>query len=143
MSFTEEQSAFRDTVRRMVAKHVAPIAAAIDETDRFPLELVRLFGEMGLMQLWVPEQYGGLGESSVTTGIIIEQIAYADFNASYVPLLASLMGGMLAQHASPDIAQQWLPKVTAGEAIIGLGLTEPPRDTSPAAGPHETGDPHE
>ena len=59
MSFTEEQTAFRDSIRRMVAKHVAPIAAEIDETDRFPTELVKLFGEMGLMQLWVPEQYGG------------------------------------------------------------------------------------
>ena len=56
MNFTEEHMAFRDTVRRMVAKHVAPIAAEIDETDRFPLELVKLFGEMGLMQLWVPER---------------------------------------------------------------------------------------
>src|SRR5258708_33909029 len=59
MSFTEEQIAFRDNVRRMAVKHVAPIAAEIDETDRFPLEIVKLFGEMGLMQLWVPEQYGG------------------------------------------------------------------------------------
>ena len=45
--------------------------------------------------------------------------------ASYVQLLASLMGGMVAQHASPEIAQEWLPRVTRGEAIIGLGLTEP------------------
>src|SRR5258707_4858249 len=59
MNFTEEHLAFRDTIRKMVAKHVAPIAAEIDETDRFPLEIVKLFGEMGLMQLWVPEQYGG------------------------------------------------------------------------------------
>ena len=55
MSFTEEQIAFRENVRKMATKHVAPIAAEIDETDRFPLELVKLFGEMGLMQLWVPE----------------------------------------------------------------------------------------
>src|SRR6476661_4726096 len=59
MSFSEEQIAFRDSVRRMAARHVAPIAAEIDETDRFPTELVKLFGEMGLMQLWVPERYGG------------------------------------------------------------------------------------
>lgn len=59
MGLTEEQLAFQDTVRRMAAKHVAPIAAEIDETDRFPHEIVRLFGEMGLMQLWVPERYGG------------------------------------------------------------------------------------
>ena len=49
--FTEEQLAFQESVRRMVEKHVAPIAAEIDETDRFPTELVKLFGEMGLMQL--------------------------------------------------------------------------------------------
>ncbi|MFX6804098.1 acyl-CoA dehydrogenase family protein, partial [Acinetobacter baumannii] len=68
---------------------------------------------------------GGLGESSVTAGIIVEQIAYGDFSASYVQLLASLLGGMLAEHASPEISQEWRPQVTRGEKIIGLGLTEP------------------
>ena len=52
MNFTEEQLAFRDSVRRMAEQRVAPIAAEIDEKDRFPTELVKLFGEMGLMQLW-------------------------------------------------------------------------------------------
>ncbi len=59
MNFTEEQLAFRESVRRMAEKHVAPIAAEVDETDRFPTELVKRFGEMGLMQLWIPERYGG------------------------------------------------------------------------------------
>ncbi len=59
MHFTEEQLAFRDSIRRMVEKHVAPIAAEIDENDRFPEELIPIFGDMGLMQLWVPEKYGG------------------------------------------------------------------------------------
>src|SRR3954466_12459827 len=75
MSFTEEQVAFRDTVRKMVAKHVAPIAAEIDETDRFPLELVKLFGEMGLMQLWVPERYGGPNGNLTMVCIAREEIA--------------------------------------------------------------------
>ena len=59
MNFTEEQLAFRDSVRRMAERHVAPIAAEIDETDRFPTELLKIYGDMGLMQLWVPEKYGG------------------------------------------------------------------------------------
>ena len=87
--------------------------------------MLREMGDLGLIGADLPERYGGLGESSVTAGIIIEQIAHGDFNASYVQLLASLMGGMLAQHASTDIAAEWLPRVTRGEAIIGLGLTEP------------------
>ena len=44
MKFTEEQIVFRDTIRRMAEKHVAPIAAEVDENDRFPTELVELFG---------------------------------------------------------------------------------------------------
>ena len=59
MNFTEEQLAFRDSIRRMAERHVAPIAAEIDETDRFPTELLPIYGDMGLMQLWVPEKYGG------------------------------------------------------------------------------------
>src|ERR1700746_2858786 len=75
MSFTEEQVAFRDNIRRMVARHVAPIAAEIDETDRFPTELVKLFGEMGLMQLWVPEQYGGPNGNLTMVCIAREEVA--------------------------------------------------------------------
>jgi cyclohexanecarboxyl-CoA dehydrogenase len=124
-ALSEQQQAFRETAMRFAKEKLAPHYQKRANTDRIDRTLMKEMGALGLIAPDLPEQYGGLGESSVTAGIIIEQIAYADFNASYVPLLASLMGGMLAQHASPDIAQEWLPKVTAGEAIIGLGLTEP------------------
>src|SRR5258706_3531062 len=61
MYLTEEQTAFVDNIKKMVDRHVAPIAAEIDETDRFPEELVPIFGDMGLLQQWVPESYGGPG----------------------------------------------------------------------------------
>jgi cyclohexanecarboxyl-CoA dehydrogenase len=122
---SEQQQAFRETAMRFAKEKLAPHYQKRATAERIDRALIREMGALGLIAPDLPEQYGGLGESSVTAGIIIEQIAYADFNASYVPLLASLMGGMLAQHASPDIAREWLPKVTAGEAIIGLGLTEP------------------
>jgi alkylation response protein AidB-like acyl-CoA dehydrogenase len=85
MSFTEE-TAFRDSVRKMVARHVAPIAAEIDETDRFPLELVKLFGEMGLMQLWVPEKYGGPSGNLTMVCIAREEISKVS------PACASIAG---------------------------------------------------
>ena len=124
-ALSEQQQAFRETAMRFAKEKLAPHYQKRATADRIDRALMKEMGALGLIAPDLPEQYGGLGESSVTAGIIIEQIAYADFNASYVPLLASLMGGMLAQHASPDIAREWLPKVTAGEAIIGLGLTEP------------------
>jgi cyclohexanecarboxyl-CoA dehydrogenase len=124
-ALSEQQQAFREAAARFAREKLAPYYQKRAAEDRIDRTMLREMGALGLIGADLPEQYGGLGESSVTTGIIIEQIAYADFNLSYVPLLASLMGSMIAQHASPDVAQQWLPKVTAGEAIVGLGLTEP------------------
>jgi cyclohexanecarboxyl-CoA dehydrogenase len=124
-ALSEQQQAFRETAARFAREKLAPHYQKRATENRIDRAVLKEMGALGLIGADLPEQYGGLGESSVTTGIIIEQIAYADFNISYVPLLASLMGSMIAQHASPDIAQEWLPKVTGGEAIVGLGLTEP------------------
>ena len=59
--FEDHHLLLRDQVRKMVDKHVAPIASEIDENNRFPEELVEVFGDMGLLQLWVPTEYGGPG----------------------------------------------------------------------------------
>ena len=124
-TLNEQQEAFREAARRFATEKLAPHYQKRATEHRLDRAMLREMGALGLIGVDIPEAYGGLGESSVTAGVIIEQIAYADFNASYVQLLASLMGGMVAQHATPDIAKEWLPKVTRGEAIIGLGLTEP------------------
>jgi cyclohexanecarboxyl-CoA dehydrogenase len=124
-ALSEQQQAFRETAQRFARQKLAPHYQKRAKQDRIDRAMLKEMGGLGLIGVDLPEQYGGLGESSATAGIVIEQIAYGDFNASYVQLLASLMGGMIAQHASPEIAQQWLPRVTGGDAIIGLGLTEP------------------
>jgi cyclohexanecarboxyl-CoA dehydrogenase len=124
-ALTEQQQAFREAAERFSREKLAPHYQTRAKEHRLDRALVREMGSLGLIGADIPETFGGLGESSVTAGVIIEQIAYGDFNYSYVQLLASLMGGMIAQHASPGIAQEWLPRVTSGDAMIGLGLTEP------------------
>src|SRR3984957_11186967 len=124
-ALSEQQQAFRETAQRFARQRLAPHYQKRAKHDRIDREMLKEMGELGLIGVDLPEQYGGLGESSVTAGVVIEQIAYGDFNASYVQLLASLMGGMIAQYASPEVAQEWLPRITGGETIIGLGLTEP------------------
>ncbi|MGN6310008.1 MAG: acyl-CoA dehydrogenase family protein [Xanthobacteraceae bacterium] len=124
-TLNEQQEAFREAAQRFATEKLAPHYQKRATEHRLDRAMLAEMGSLGLIGVDIPETYGGLGESSVTAGVIIEQIAYADFNASYVQLLASLMGGMVAQHATPDVANEWLPKVTRGEAIIGLGLTEP------------------
>lgn len=124
-TLNEQQQAFREAAQRFATEKLAPHYQKRATEHRLDRAMLAEMGSLGLIGVDIPEAYGGLGESSVTAGLIIEQIAYADFNASYVQLLASLMGGMVAQHATPDVAGEWLPKVTRGEAILGLGLTEP------------------
>jgi cyclohexanecarboxyl-CoA dehydrogenase len=124
-TLNEQQEAFREAAQRFAAEKLAPHYQKRATEHRLDRAMLREMGSLGLIGVDIPEAYGGLGESSVTAGVIIEQIAYADFNASYAQLLASLMGGMVAQHATPDVAREWLPKVTRGEVILGLGLTEP------------------
>lgn len=82
-------------------------------------------GSLGLIGVDLPEEYGGLGLSGVTAGMITEEIAYGDFNVSYMQLLSSLMGAIIHANASPELARTWNSRIVAGEAIVALGLTEP------------------
>jgi len=122
---TEDQQAFRDLAGRFAREKLAPTYQERASGHTFDRDLICEMGALGLIGPDLPEEYGGMGQSAVTAGLIIEQIAYSDFNASYVQLLGSLMGGMVAQHASKEIAAEWVPKVISGDAVVGLGLTEP------------------
>ncbi|UGV28673.1 cyclohexanecarboxyl-CoA dehydrogenase [Rhodopseudomonas boonkerdii] len=124
-TLSTEQRSFREAAERYAREKLAPRYLTRAKHDRIDRAVLREMGDLGLIGVDLPEIYGGLAQSSATAGVIIEQIAYGDFNVSYVQLLASLMGGMMNQHATPSICEEWLPRVIKGEAIIGLGLTEP------------------
>jgi cyclohexanecarboxyl-CoA dehydrogenase len=122
---TDDQQAFRRTAQRFAREKLAQSYQKRATEHLMDRALVTEMGALGLIGADLPQEFGGLGESSVTAGLIVEEIARADFNVSYIQLLGSLMGGMVAQHASTEIAKDWVSRVTAGTAVIGLGLTEP------------------
>ena len=125
MNFTEEQLAFQDSVRRMAEKHVAPIAAEIDEHDRFPLELVKLFGEMGLMQLWVPEKYGGPEGNLTSVCIAREEISRFSPAAGSIAGLNTMFIMPLLHFGTEEQRQRFLPKVAAGGVVTAIAISEP------------------
>lgn len=123
--FTEEQESFRETARRFARERLAPGYLARARSHALDRALMREMGALGLLAPDLPEAFGGMGASSVTAGIVCEEVAYADFNLGYVQLLGSLLGSMLAAHAAPEIARVWVPRIVSGESVVGLGLTEP------------------
>ena len=125
MNFTEEQLAFQDSVRRMAEKHVAPIAAEIDEHDRFPLELVKLFGEMGLMQLWVPEKYGGPEGNLTSVCIAREEISRFSPAAGSIAGLNTMFIMPLLHFGTEEQRQRFLPQIAAGGVVTAIAISEP------------------
>jgi alkylation response protein AidB-like acyl-CoA dehydrogenase len=123
--FTDEQLAFRESVRRMAEKHVAPIAAEIDEHDRFPLELVQLFGEMGLMQLWVPEKYGGPEGNLTLVCIAREEISRHSAAAGSIAGLNTMFVMPLLHFGTEEQRQRFLPRIARGGVVTAIAISEP------------------
>jgi alkylation response protein AidB-like acyl-CoA dehydrogenase len=125
MAFTEEQEAFRESVRRMAEKHVAPIAAEIDEHDRFPLEIVKVFGEQGLMQLWVPEQYGGPNGNLTMVCIAREEISRVSPACGSIAGLNTMFIMPLLHFGSEEQRRRFLPLLAKGGIVTAIAISEP------------------
>ncbi len=124
-SLSEDQVAIQDTARRFAADRLAPDYQKRESDGGFDRDLLREMGGLGLIGIALPEEYGGLEQDSVTTGVVIEAIAEGDFNVSYIQLITNLLGAIVAKHGERDVAAEMLPKLCAGEDLIALGLTEP------------------
>jgi cyclohexanecarboxyl-CoA dehydrogenase len=124
-SLTEDQAAIQETARRFSIDRVLPGYMARAETAELDFDLIREMAALGLVGAELPEEFGGSGVDGVTSGVITEQIAYGDPNFAYVPIWASLLGGVIRDNANPDLKAYWLPRIIAGDAIVGVALTEP------------------
>jgi cyclohexanecarboxyl-CoA dehydrogenase len=124
-SLTEEQGALVDAASRFAKNRLAPGYQSREKALCIERDVVLEMGELGFLGPELPETYGGLGVDCLTSGLLLEQIAYGDFNVSYVNLLVSLCGQIVAGHARPEVASEWLPEVLAGRKLIAIALTEP------------------
>ncbi|MGE8367450.1 cyclohexanecarboxyl-CoA dehydrogenase [Cupriavidus sp.] len=121
----EDLVALGDHARRFATERIAPGFLERDRTRELDRELMREMGQMGFIAPELPEQYGGQGLGCLAAGVIHEEVARADLSLSYINLLASLNGQILAHHAAPEIARPWLQRLTQGEALFAIALTEP------------------
>jgi len=121
----EDLSVLAEHAGRFADGRVAPGYLERDRTRVLDRGLMREMGQLGFIAPELPEDRGGQGLGCIAAGVIHEQIARADLSFSYVNLLASLNGQILAQHGSREVAAPWLTRLTQGDALLSIALTEP------------------
>jgi acyl-CoA dehydrogenase len=122
-----------DGVRRFVRQKVVPLEAQIDDTDEFPPAIIAAAKEMGLYGFTIPEQYGGLGLSTVEEVQLVFELGYT------TPAFRSLFGTnngiaghTLLEGGTEAQKKMFLPKLASGEWVASFGLTEPDAGSDPA-----------
>jgi cyclohexanecarboxyl-CoA dehydrogenase len=122
-NLSDDQQALVDSARRFATQKLAPGYKAGDKSGRIDRAMIKAMGDMGFLGPELPEAYGGLGVDCVTSGLLLEQIAYGDFNMSYVNLLTSLCGQIIATHAQEYLKERWLKPILAGDKLVAIALT--------------------
>jgi short-chain 2-methylacyl-CoA dehydrogenase len=129
-----EQQEFRDVMRAFADEVVAPGAAARDEREEFPLDIVRKMAELGLFGLPFPEELGGSGADSLTFCIAIEELGRVDQSVGITLSAAVGLGaGMIDRFGTPDQKMSWLTPACRGELLVSFALTEPGAGSDAAA----------
>src|SRR5512143_1894268 len=123
---TEEQRMIQDTARNFAQKEVLPKAAELDETGRFPDELVRQMAELGFMGVAAPEEYGGAGMDNVCYAIAMEEIARACASTAVIMSVNnSLACEPILKFGTEEQKKKYLVPLASGKTLGCFGLTEP------------------
>jgi acyl-CoA dehydrogenase len=124
--YTAEHEAFRDTLRRFVAKEIEPFAAQWDEAETFPRELYAAAARVGLLGLGFPEAYGGIETDSFYGIIAAQELARAGAGGIAASLQSHTIGAPpIAFAGSEALKRRLLPDILAGRKISALAITEP------------------
>jgi short/branched chain acyl-CoA dehydrogenase len=123
---TDEQEAVRRLARDFAEGEVRPVAEELDRTKSFPYEIVAKLGELGLMGIPYPEEYGGGGADNLSYALAIEELTRVDSSVA-VTVAAHTSLGTWPIYAFGSDAQkeEWLPRLCSGERLAAFGLTEP------------------
>ena len=122
----EDIDALRDAVREFAQTEIAPRAAEIDRSDQFPMDVWRKFGELGVLGITVPEQYGGANMGYLAHMVAMEEIsrASASVGLSY-GAHSNLCVNQINRNGTEAQKQKYLPKLISGEHVGALAMSEP------------------
>ena len=123
---TSEQAMIKRTIKEFAEEEVAPGAIERDKTKQFPTEIFKKLGELGMLGLPFPEEYGGAGADTVSFAIVTEELskACASTGITYSAHI-SLGGAPINLFGTEEQKQKYLAPICSGESLGAFGLTEP------------------
>lgn len=123
--FNEEHEAFRDMVRKFIAKEIAPHHAQWEHDGVVPRTLWLKAGAAGMLCCTIPEEYGGIGADYLFDVVVFEEMARSGFSGPGFMIHCDLVATYIKSFGSEEQKRRWLPQMVTGEAIGSLGMTEP------------------
>ncbi|GGG94096.1 acyl-CoA dehydrogenase [Silvibacterium dinghuense] len=125
-TLTEEQEQLREAIRKFAAKEIAPNVARWDEASEFPTDVVRQLGEMGLLGIIFPAEYGGSGLGYVEYVLAIEELSAVDGSIGIIVAAhTSLCSNHIFLAGNEEQRRKYIPKLASGEWLGSWALTEP------------------
>ena len=124
---------FRQMIREFVENEVKPIAAEVDEEERFPMETVEKMAKIGIMGIPIPKEYGGAGGDNLMYAMAVEELSKACATTGVIVSAHTSLGTWpILKFGNEKQKQKYLPKMASGEWIGAFGLTEPNAGTDAA-----------
>ena len=121
-----EHALIRTTARDFAEGEVAPVAEELDRTKAFPYEIVARLGELNMMGVPFPQQYGGAGADTLAYSLVVEELTRVDSSVAITLCAHTSLGTQpVFLFGSEAQKRDWLPRLCSGERLGAFGLTEP------------------
>ncbi len=126
LELSDDHKLLRSTVREFAEQEIGPVAEELDRTKSFPYEIVRRLGELDLMGIPFPEEYGGAGSDTVAYALAVEELARVDSSVAITMCAHTSLGTQpIYLFGSDRQKQELMPSLCRGEQLAAFGLTEP------------------
>jgi alkylation response protein AidB-like acyl-CoA dehydrogenase len=120
-----EQRDVRAAVREFGEAELRPVAREYSEAGRYPREIIREAGDYGFLAPFLPTEYGGPGMDALSSMLVTEELWRADSDLGRAVSITGVGSDVLLREGAEWMRERWLPKITSGEAISAIAISEP------------------